>query len=64
MSLDLSKVDPDSVLAAVEADESIGFCLACGDEASCVEPDARGYLCEGCGERQVYGAEEILMVLA
>jgi hypothetical protein len=32
-----------------------GFCLACGLEVDGVEPDAR--------ERQVYGAEELLMRL-
>lgn len=38
-----------------------GFCLACGAEASGVEPDARRYECEACGERQVYGVEELLI---
>jgi len=40
-----------------------GICLACG-EWSCggVEPDARGYECDGCGMRKVYGAEEALMM--
>lgn len=40
---------------------SPGFCLNCGDEADGVEPDAREYKCESCGERQVAGAEEILL---
>jgi predicted RNA-binding Zn-ribbon protein involved in translation (DUF1610 family) len=40
-----------------------GFCLACGLEVDGVEPDARRYECESCGERQVYGAEELLMRL-
>ena len=34
---------------------SPGFCLNYG-----VEPDARDYKCESCGERRVSGAEEIL----
>lgn len=38
-----------------------GFCLMCGAEASGVEPDARRYECEACGERQVYGVEELLI---
>lgn len=38
-----------------------GFCLACGDDADNCEPDARKYKCESCGERQVYGAEELLV---
>lgn len=40
---------------------SPGFCLNCGDEADGVEPDARDYECESCGERRVSGAEEILL---
>jgi hypothetical protein len=43
-------------------DGTIGFCIACGCEASGVEPDARGYHCEACGEDKVYGAEEILIM--
>ena len=38
-----------------------GFCLACGHEQGGCEPDARRYACEACGERQVYGAEELLI---
>ncbi|MFA5758678.1 MAG: hypothetical protein WC942_04875 [Clostridia bacterium] len=43
-------------------DDNIGFCLNCGAEHDCVEPDARKYECEECGERQVYGAQEILLM--
>ena len=39
-----------------------GFCRACGDEASCCEPDARNYTCESCGNRQVFGADELLLM--
>jgi hypothetical protein len=39
-----------------------GFCLACGEEAEGCEPDARRYACDNCGERRVYGAEEILLM--
>jgi hypothetical protein len=38
-----------------------GFCIACGEEADGCEPDARQYECECCGERAVYGAEELLL---
>lgn len=38
-----------------------GFCLACGAEAEGVEPDARRYECESCGEEAVYGASELLL---
>lgn len=56
------KIKADRVIEAIEADQSIGFCLACGEEAYNCEPDARGYECESCGERQVFGAEEILIM--
>ena len=41
-----------------------GFCIACGEEDYCCEPDAREYECESCGERKVYGAAELLMHMA
>lgn len=41
-----------------------GFCAACGEEAEGCEPDARKYECEHCGERAVYGAEELLFGIA
>jgi hypothetical protein len=41
-----------------------GFCIACGEEADGCEPDARGYECEYCGERRVYGAAELLLHMA
>ena len=40
-------------------DEYEGFCLACGETQDGVEPDARQYVCESCGARKVYGAEEL-----
>lgn len=49
-------------MAAVEADDNLGFCIACGEEAFGVEPDARNYECEACGESKVFGAEELLMI--
>ena len=41
-----------------------GFCIRCGAEAEGVEPDARQYECESCGQPGVYGAEELLLRLA
>jgi len=43
-------------------DDYMGFCLSCGAERECCEPDARGYICDECGKSKVYGAEEILMM--
>lgn len=39
-----------------------GICLACGSDQDGCEPDARKYECESCGEKQVYGASELLMM--
>jgi hypothetical protein len=38
-----------------------GFCLSCGAEQGGCEPDMRRGKCEHCNERQVYGAEELLI---
>lgn len=54
----------DRVMEAVEQDDNLGFCIECGAEAYGVEPDARKYECESCGEKAVYGAEELLIHLA
>ena len=45
-----AKVTIDQVMDAVEQDDNLGFCLACGEEAMGVEPDARRYECESCGQ--------------
>ncbi len=47
---------------AMSSLDNPGVCLACGEDADGCEPDARRYPCESCGKRQVYGAEEILMM--
>tara|TARA_Y100000034_G_C6525521_1_gene226260 strand:+ start:135 stop:296 length:162 start_codon:yes stop_codon:yes gene_type:complete len=49
------------MIEAVQSDDHRGFCLACGEDAYGVEPDARNYECEECGEKEVFGAEECLM---
>ncbi len=41
-----------------------GFCLDCGADADGCEPDARHYRCESCGLRAVFGADEILLMIA
>lgn len=54
------------VVAAVENSmfglDNPGFCLACGEDADGCEPDARGYECEACGKRAVFGAEECMLM--
>ena len=39
-----------------------GFCLACGEDAEGVEPDARHYTCAVCEASEVFGAEEVLVL--
>ena len=39
-----------------------GICIDCGEiQESGVEPDARKYTCESCGEPSVYGIEEAIV---
>ena len=40
-----------------------GFCVSCGAEQDGCEPDAERYACEVCGQRAVYGAEQLLILL-
>ena len=58
-------VTEDRIVAAVEGTrrslENPGICLCRGADAEGVEPDARKYECESCGEFGVYGAEELLL---
>jgi hypothetical protein len=58
----------DRVMEAVQRHNTTldnpGFCIACGEEAEGCEPDARGYECESCDEPGVYGAEELLLMMA
>lgn len=56
------KVTTEQIITAAERDDDTGICLACGEEQGGCEPDAREYECELCGERQVYGAEELLVM--
>ena len=56
------KLSSEQIMRAIQTEDYPGFCLACGAEASGVEPDAREYECEECGEMKVYGAEECLIM--
>ena len=42
--------------------DTTGFCVACEAEVLGVEPDARQYACESCGEEAVYGVEELIVM--
>ena len=52
----------EQVMTAVEADDNIGICRKCGYEHYGVEPDAENYECEDCGEKEVFGAEQLLIM--
>ena len=54
------RIDLDRLIMLSE--EHGGVCLACGEDAYGVEPDARRYTCEECGAAKVYGAEELMMM--
>lgn len=62
------KVTLRKVMAAAKRSmfelDNAGFCIACGAEADGCEPDAREYECEACGEKAVYGAEELVLMMA
>jgi predicted RNA-binding Zn-ribbon protein involved in translation (DUF1610 family) len=57
------KITLDQITEAIESNEYVGFCLACGSMQDGIEPDARRYYCETCGERRVYGSEECLLMI-
>jgi hypothetical protein len=61
-------ITAERVADAVERElvslDNPGFCLACGAETDGCEPDAEQYACDTCGEAAVYGAAEILIVIA
>jgi hypothetical protein len=52
---------PEEEFAEIH-DDGAGACIACGADTGGVEPDARAYECEACGERKVYGLEELLVM--
>lgn len=49
-------------MADMTADNNEGICLACGFRQGGCEPDARGFECEDCGEKKVYGLEEAALM--
>ena len=62
----MAGIDPEELLEAVEASmfgtENPGFCTKCYNRQEGCEPDARNYECESCGEKEVFGAQELLMM--
>ena len=58
------RVELEQLMEAITTDDHLGFCLSCGAERGCCEPDARHYECEECGELQVFGAQELLFMIS
>ena len=56
------RMDDEHELNDILYDGTKGFCLACGEEADGVEPDARRYECESCGAAKVFGYSELLLM--
>ena len=46
----------------LEADDNTGRCDYCGEIAYNVEPDARNYKCESCGQEMVFGLFELMLM--
>lgn len=58
--MDISKIDEEALMEALESDDNSGFCTECGEQQFGCEPDAQGYKCENCGKHAVYGAPELI----
>jgi hypothetical protein len=44
------------------SEQNAGFCLECRSDVFGIEPDARNYICEECGEPQVFGIQKLLLM--
>ena len=56
------QVIEDAARETMFGEAMIGFCIDCGAEHDCCEPDAEKYDCESCGAPFVYGAEQLLLM--
>ena len=60
-------ITPERIMDACERRmtslDNPGFCIRCRADADGCEPDARGYTCELCGEKAVYGSDELAMMM-
>jgi len=60
----MAKVNFEQVMTAVSSGDYIGFCIKCGTKHMNIEPDARRYTCKKCNLPKVFGAQEILLMMA
>ena len=54
-------IDRDELVSDTFSLEMLGYCNACGVPGYGLEPDARRFVCEECGQPEVFGAEELLI---
>jgi DNA-directed RNA polymerase subunit RPC12/RpoP len=59
-SISEERIEEEARRSLFEEDQR-GVCVACGEDAYEVEPDAEKRRCEYCGARGVYGWEQILL---
>lgn len=63
-----ASITTERVIAAVERHnnslDNPGLCVSCGADQDGCEPDARGLDCESCEGPFVYGADELLLMIA
>lgn len=52
----------EMIESAVFSGDHLGYCLQCAGERDACEPDAAKYECYECGTRNVYGAENIVIM--
>ena len=51
----------DEELGQIMLDDTMGWRIRCGADVYGVEPDAQRHECEACGEKAVYGMQEIVI---
>jgi len=55
------KITEEIIREATFGESMEGVCVRCGNPQGPVEPDARNYRCEACGELAVYGIEQAVL---
>ena len=52
----------EQAIELVEEDNNQGICIKCHEVQDCIEPDAEHCKCDSCGEFEVFGAEQIILM--
>lgn len=59
-----AKLLKKAIASQESGDAYVGFCRSCGAQHDEIEPDVDDSECEECGELQVTGVEEIIIMYA